>query len=73
MSDYRKPHLNHQNIRLAVGGDVLDAPSQTPIANLTLARQGNAVTKPSRRRFAYCRGKGDRVPLAEHLWIEVFG
>ena len=56
-----------------VGTGVLDCPLSTTTANHTLTIQGNAAAKPSRRRYAYCRGKGDRVPLAEHLWIEVFG
>ena len=31
----------------SVGGDVLDAPLQTPTANPILTIQGNAVVKPS--------------------------
>ena len=41
MSDYRKLHLYHINKQIAVGGDVLDAPFKTIIANLTSIGETN--------------------------------
>ena len=50
-----------------VGGDVPGAPFKTPTANPTsIAETDDLASLP-------LEGKGDRVPPAEHLWIEVFG
>ena len=47
---------------ILVGGDVLDAPLQTPIANPILTIQGNVVTKPpSEREVDFAKQKTEGV------------